>query len=264
MGRARGENFQVASRLLPPGAHRHLLAFYGFARLTDEIGDSYAGDRLAALDGLHRETRRGAAAAHPLIASAARSVEDLGLDTSPLTDLIEANRMDQTVHEYPRFEDLQHYCTMSANPVGRLVLAAFGYHDERRVQLADAVCTGLQLVEHWQDVREDAEAGRVYLPVEDLDRFEVDPEVLRGAGPAPSNLRALMVFEVSRARSWLDRGRPLVGTLRGAARWAVAGFIAGGRAALDEIVDRDFDVLSPPSRPSPLRVGRHMVGMVRR
>lgn len=262
MGRVTGENFPVAFRLLPALARHHLLAFYGFARLTDEIGDSYSGDRLAALEWLEQDTRAGltgARAEHPLVAAATSSVRELGADSTPLFDLIAANRMDQSVSSYETFEDLRRYCALSANPVGRLVLAAFGQQRQHREELSDAVCTGLQLVEHWQDVQEDALAGRVYLPAEDLARFGVSPAQLSRPGPASAPLRALMVFEVSRARSWLDRGEPLVATLRGREHWAVAGFVAGGRAALDAIASKNFDILSPPARPPAVRFGRHLL-----
>jgi len=257
-----GENFAVASRVLPRGARKHLIAFYGFARFTDQIGDAYDGDRLAALDWLEDETGRALSAddssIHPLVGQAVRSVRALVLDSRPLFDLIEANRRDQTVGSYRTFDDLVGYCALSANPVGRLVLGAFGHADDRRSELSDAVCTALQLVEHWQDVREDAKAGRVYIPVEDLTRFGVDRSELSAHGPASQGLRALMVFEVARARRWLDRGAPLVDTLSGRARLAVAGFVAGGRAALDGVADRDFDVLAPPARRSPLRIARNL------
>lgn len=266
LGRAGRENFRVASRLLPAPARRHLLAFYGFARLTDQIGDAYAGDRPAALDWLEAETRAAldGRAAHPLVEPPARSVAELRIDSRPLFDLIEANRMDQTVDRYATFDDLVGYCKLSANPVGHLVLGVFGAANDRTLPLSDAVCTGLQLVEHWQDVREDAVAGRVYLPVEDLDRFGVEPAQLSGAPPAPQDLRALMAFEVARARTWLDRGSPLVRELRGPARWAVAGFIAGGQGALDAIAARDFDVLSAPTRPRPWNVAGHALVLARR
>ncbi len=253
LGRAATENFAVASRVLPADARRHLLAFYGFARLTDQLGDAYAGDRMAALDWLEAETRHALAGrpadGHPLVGPAVTSVRELGLDSRPLFDLIDANRRDQTVHAYATFEQLVDYCTLSANPVGRLVLGAFGYTDARRVELSDDVCTGLQLVEHWQDVREDARAGRVYLPADDLDRFGVDPASLTAGPPAPQALRALMAFQVARARQWLDRGAPLVALMEGRGRLAVAGFVAGGRAALDDLAARDFDALVAPSRP---------------
>jgi phytoene/squalene synthetase len=135
-----------------------------------------------------------------------------------------------------------------------LVLGAFGRSDARSVTYSDQVCTGLQLVEHWQDVQEDARSGRIYLPRTDLERFGVDPEVLSGPGPAPAELRALMVFETARARNWLQRGAPLVDLLAGRARFAVAGFVAGGLSALDDISARDFDVLRAPRRVRPLRL----------
>lgn len=271
LGRASGENFAVASRFLPSRARQHLLAFYGFARLVDQLGDAYAGDRMSALDWLEGETRAALAApvaetgadarlsagGHRLVADAAHSVRALGIDPAPLFDLIEANRQDQTIASYATFAELHRYCRLSADPVGRLVLGAFGRSDERRIALSDALCTGLQLVEHWQDVVEDARSGRVYLPQEDLRRFGVDPRRLEELGPAPAEVRALMVFEVARAREWLDRGRPLVGLLAGRYRVAVAGFWAGGHAALDAIADRDFDVLVPAVRPRPHRVLRH-------
>ena len=274
LGRAGSENFVVSSLVLPRHARADMMAFYGFARLVDQIGDSYRGDRRAALEWLAAETdaaladaaagRTDAGGRHPLVAGAARSVRRLGLDPSPLYDLIAANRMDQDVRSYAGFTDLLGYCALSANPVGRLVLGAFGALDPERAALSDAICTGLQLAEHWQDVREDALAGRVYLPQEDLHRFDVDPAELAGPGPASGRLRALMAFEVARARRELDRGRPLVAMMQGRARWAVAGFWAGGRAALDGLAGRDFDVLAPPPRRSPARVLGHMAAVMTR
>jgi squalene synthase HpnC len=247
--RARGENFTVASRVLPRDVRQHLLAFYAFARFVDEIGDTYEGDRLAALDEveaqalavLHDQDRVGAL---PVVATAVRSVSELGADPEPLFDLIAANRQDQSVCAYDTFDDLLAYCALSANPVGRLVLAAFRSAGEARFAWSDAICTGLQLAEHWQDVAEDAAAGRVYLPREDLDRFGVAPSALSAGPPAGRTQRALMIFEVARARGFLDRGRPLIAALHGSARWAVAGFWAGGHAALDGIAQREFDVLA--------------------
>lgn len=272
LGRASGENFPVASVVLPKESRRHLFAFYGFARLVDYLGDDYSGDRLGALNWLECETRSaldepletsaGAGSCHPLIVRAATSVHDLRIDPQSLFDLIEANRTDQQVASCETFEDLLAYCRLSANPVGRLVLGVFGVQGADRFAYSDAICTGLQLAEHWQDVLEDAQAGRVYLPSEDLHRFGVDATLLT-SGPATPQLRALMVFEVARARSWLDRGLPLLTQVTGRTRWAVAGFWAGGHAALDAIAKRDFDVLLPASRRPGLYWARHMARAVR-
>ncbi len=241
------------------------MAFYGYARLVDQLGDAYPGDRLAALDWVAAELGRGLdrpddAGVHPLIAGAARSVRELGSEATPLFDLVAANRQDQVVDRYATFDDLLGYCRLSADPVGRLVLAALGEADDQRVRWSDAVCTGLQLAEHWQDVAEDAAGGRVYVPTEDLERFGVGPAELVGAPPAGRALRALMAFEVARARRLLDEGTPLVRSLSGRHRWAVAGFVAGGHAALDAIAARGFDPLRGAPRPAAVRMAARLAG----
>jgi squalene synthase HpnC len=245
------------------------MAFYGFARLVDELGDAYDGDRLAALDWLEWETRMALAdpdqqGLHPLVARAAEAVRTVDADPSWLTDLIAANRQDQLVATYATFEELAEYCRLSANPVGRLVLAAFGASTPRQQGWSDAICTGLQLAEHWQDVAEDARAGRIYLPADDRARFGVTGEELAGGPPASTALRALLAFEVARARRHLDAGAPLVASLRGRARWAVAGFWAGGAAALDAIAGRRFDPLGGAPRPAPGRIAWQLGAVLRR
>lgn len=258
LGRAARENFKVASLALPADARRHLMAFYGFARLVDQLGDDYPGDRPYALAWLEAETAAALSdpfGRHALVAHAVESVVALGADPQPLFDLIAANRMDQEVATYETFDDLVAYCRLSANPVGRLVLAAFGSATAERVAWSDSICTGLQIAEHCQDVQEDARAGRVYLPAGDLRRFGVDPALLRGAGPATPALKALMAFEVARTRGWLDSGRPLIASLAGRPRWAVAGFWAGGHAALDAIARGDFDVLAHAGQLNPTKLG---------
>jgi 15-cis-phytoene synthase len=140
------------------------------------------------------------------------------------------------------------YCRLSANPVGRIVLHVFGSFSPQRAELSDSVCTALQLAEHWQDVAEDLRAGRIYLPAQDLDRFGCTEEDLAQAS-APPQVRALIAFETGRAMALLDAGAPLIGTLPGAARAAVAGYVAGGRAALAAIAAADHDVLRATPRP---------------
>jgi squalene synthase HpnC len=272
LGRAGGENFTVASRLLPAGSRRHLLAFYGYARLVDQLGDEYAGDRPAALDWVAAELAAAlvdpeAGDLHPLVAAAARSVIALGADPAPLQALIEANRMDQVVTSYATWDDLLGYCHLSADPIGRLVLAAFGATDPERERLSDDVCRALQVAEHLQDVAEDARAGRVYLPTFDLDRFGVADgelaDLARRAVPAPAAVRAVVAFEASRARRLLDRGAALVGTLHGRTRAATAGFVAGGYGALDAVAANGFDPFTGSTRPSPYRVAAHFTRLLR-
>jgi squalene synthase HpnC len=243
------ENFPVALALVGPRLRAHLTAIYGFARLTDQIGDEAPGDRLALLERLERDLDRvfDGEPEHPLMRRLVSTVRACGMPREPFRRLIEANRVDQTVAAYETFDDLLGYCALSANPVGELVLYVFGAVSPERIALSDRVCTGLQLVEHWQDVAEDFRRGRVYLPAEDLDRFGVVPADL-GAAHTGAPLRELLAFEVARARRLLDDGAPLVGQLRGRARLAVAGYVGGGRANADAIVSAGYDVLAGPPR----------------
>ncbi|MDX6338442.1 MAG: hypothetical protein QOG05_5782, partial [Streptosporangiaceae bacterium] len=154
--------------------------------------------------------------------------------------------------------DLAGYCELSANPVGRIVLYVFGAATPERMILSDRVCTALQLAEHWQDVAEDFRAGRIYLPAEDMERFGCAESDLAAPSAGP-RLRALMAFEVERARQLLDDGAPLVGNLHGSARVAVAGYVAGGRAALAAITGAGHDVLRATHKPRRGRLAREML-----
>jgi squalene synthase HpnC len=252
--RAPGENFSVASLVLGRNTRRHLLAIYGYARLVDQLGDDVAGDRLATLDDFEADLERvfSGKPRHPVLRSLQPTVRELDLPRGPFTRLIEANRLDQRKSSYS-YDELLAYCDLSANPVGELVLYVFHAATPDRIALSDKVCTALQLVEHWQDVAEDHHAGRVYLPLEDLERFGVTPDDLR-AGPTPPQVRTLMAFEVDRARALLAEGAPLVRRLHGRARIAVAGYVGGGRAALDAIEARGYDVLQ--GAPKATKLGR--------
>jgi len=252
MARADTENFPVASRLRPRRVRSDLLAIYGFARLVDELGDSAAGDRLAALDWVEGELDRAfqGVAEHPLLVRLQPTLREHALAREPFARLIEANRVDQRVSRYETWEQLRGYCALSADPVGELVLGVFGMATPERIVLSNSICTGLQLTEHCQDVAEDLARDRVYLPAEDLKRFgctRADLAAEHAGGP----LRDVLAFEVARARALLGDGAPLIDELHGRARLAVAAFVAGGRAALEAIERTGYDVL-----PGPPRVGR--------
>jgi squalene synthase HpnC len=270
--KAAGENFPVALRVLPKGYRGHLAALYGFARSADDMGDEApAAERLALLDELEADVHRlyrsvraetqGSGTDGPrlsVVRALAPAVAERAIPPEPFLDLIQANRQDQAVTRYPVFEDLLAYCTLSANPVGRAVLHIFGAATPDRVALSDLVCTALQLAEHWQDVAEDLRAGRIYLPRADMERFGCSEADL-ARDTAPPQLRQLMGYEVRRATDMLDKGAPIVGTLRGAARLAVAGYVAGGRAALAAIKASGYDVLAATPRPRPRRVVAELV-----
>jgi squalene synthase HpnC len=275
--KAGAENFPVALRLLPARHRRHLMAVYAFARTTDDAGDLAPPDqRLDLLAELDRDVRRLYASQEAATAPAdsgagdpgqprlaavrglAEVAADCAVPMQPFLDLIQANVQDQTVTRYETFGELVGYCRLSANPVGRIVLHVFGAYSPPRAKLSDSICTGLQLAEHLQDVGEDMRAGRVYLPAEDMRAYGCTEEDLLASTAAPP-LRRLIAFEVGRARELIDAGAPLVGTLRGTARAAVAGYVAGGRAALAAIGSAGYDVLSATPRPGKGRTAAELI-----
>lgn len=263
--KAAAENFPVALRVLPGRYRTHLTALYGFARLADDIGDeplpglpsgatqaTITATRLALLDDLQADVARIYATGREPELDAIRAlkatVSQCGIPREPFDDLIEANRQDQLVTRYATYEELKRYCELSANPVGRVVLFILTEPTPARIRMSDSICTALQLIEHSQDVAEDLANDRIYLPAEDRDAFAVTEQDL--AQPtAAENVRRLMKFEVDRAERLLDEGSPLIGTLRGAARLAIAGYVAGGRAAAKAIRDSGYDVLRSTPRP---------------
>ncbi|MDX2561626.1 squalene synthase HpnC [Streptomyces sp. TX20-6-3] len=274
LGKAADENFPVAPFFLPRAWRDDLMAVYGFARLVDDIGDGdlapggadarhlgldpeTARDRLAFLDAFEADLHRvfDGTPRHPLLQGLQPTVRRCGLTPEPFLGLIAANRQDQQVGRYETYDDLLAYCELSANPVGRLVLAITGTDTPERVRRSDEICTALQIVEHLQDVAEDFGNDRVYLPAEDLKRFHVTESDL--ARPtAGASVRALIAFEAGRARDLLHAGSPLVGSVHGRLRLLLAGFTAGGLAALDAITDAGYDVLTGPpkaTKPSLMR-----------
>jgi squalene synthase HpnC len=259
--KAYGENFTVASRILPRELRETLLAVYAFARLTDDLGDEAEGDRLAQLDWLETELDRAVSGAptHQVLQDLSAVLPGLDVGAQPFRDLIAANRQDQLVSSYATFDDLVAYCMLSAAPVGRIVLSAFGASSPERVALSDQVCIGLQLVEHLQDLGEDAARGRVYMPADDMARVGCRAADLL-APSASGPVRQLVALEGRRVRALLASGRPLAASLSLRLRVAVVGFTAGGLAALDAIERAGGDVLAAPRRPSTLGIVRRATG----
>lgn len=233
--KARRENFPVASWLLPRRYRRHLLAVYGFARFVDDVGDEAApADRGRLLGIVETELDllyAGRTPELPVVGALAPTVRACEVPPEPFHRLIEANRRDQVVTRYETFDDLLGYCELSASPVGHIVLHVFGAATPERFALSDRVCSALQVIEHCQDVIEDHANGRVYLPAEDLRSLGCTEDDL-AADPVPERLSRVIALEAERAARLLDAGGPLAASLTGFARTAIAGYVAGGRAAL--------------------------------
>ena len=260
----RSENFPVVLRLLPRRYREDLAAVYAFARGIDEIGDSATGNRsdlLRRVDADIDRTWAGEPVADPVLARLGATVVGRGVPPEPFHRLVAANLQDQRVHRYETFADLRGYCRLSADPVGRIVLAVFGQTSPGAIELSDRVCTALQLLEHWQDVAEDRRAGRVYLPLEDLRAHGV-AETDLDRPPASPHVAALMRFEIDRAARLLDDGAGIVEELGGWARVSVAGFVAGGRATVGALRSTGGDVLSRSAVPSTSGTAARLVALL--
>ena len=178
LARSHYENFSVATWFLPKQLRQHFFNIYAYCRISDDLGDE-VGDpvqSLVLLDEWQAELDRCYAGTprHPVFVALRETVRALDIPKQPFADLLIAFRQDQTTTRYPTFDDLLGYCRYSANPVGHLVLYVCGYRDAERQQLSDCTCTALQLANFWQDVTVDYGKGRIYLPLENLRRFDVD------------------------------------------------------------------------------------------
>jgi squalene synthase HpnC len=247
------ENFPVALRIVPAVHRRALRAIYHYARLVDDIGDEAPPDeRAALLDVVDRDIDALYAGAAPSLHAvrALASVVDAHLiPEAPLRKLVQANRLDQEMPRYDTWDQLVAYCSLSADPVGHLVLYAFDAATPERIALSDRVCTALQIIEHCQDVAEDFAQGRVYLPAEDLRAFGCTEADL-AAPVTPTRLRGVLARVSDRAELLLAEGGPLIGQLQGWARFCVTGYLAGGRATLAALRAHGYDVHGTRIRPS--------------
>jgi len=223
------ENFSVASLILPLEIRRHLARIYAFCRTTDDLGDESGGDALPRLAQWRSQVElcfaEGADPIHPVLFALRRSIAACDLPAKPFLDLIDANVQDQTVSAYDNWEELRQYCTLSAAPVGRMVLKVFAIREPRAEQLSDDVCIGLQLANFAQDVSVDRAKGRTYLTQEDV----------RARG-TPGAVQAMC----ERAARLLASGRELEEVAPGPLRIQLALYRLGGMAILSAVRRMDY------------------------
>jgi squalene synthase HpnC len=246
LARSHYENFSVATWFLPARLRQDFFNVYAYCRISDDLGDEI-GDTSASLQLLDEwESELNACydghPRHPVFVALAETVRKFEIPKQEFADLLTAFRQDQTVTRFETFQDLLAYCRYSANPVGHLVLYLGGYRDHERQQLSDYTCTALQLANFWQDVSVDYAKGRIYLPLEDLRRFGVREEEIRGGQNSPP-FREMMRFEVQRAREWFAQGLPLVGKVSRELALDVELFSRGGLEILNTIERQNYSVL---------------------
>jgi len=246
LARSHYENFSVASWFLPRPLRQHFFNVYAYCRISDDLGDE-VGDTTAALALLDQwqcelDACYDGAPRHPVFVALAETVRQFDIPKQEFSDLLTAFRRDQTVTRFETFDDVLGYCHYSANPVGHLVLYLCGYRDEERQKLSDFTCTALQLANFWQDVTRDYEKGRIYLPLEDLRRFGVGQDDIVHHRNTEA-FRAMMQFEVERARHWFRQGLPLIGKVDRELAIDLDLFSRGGLEILNSIQDQNYAVL---------------------
>ncbi|GAB4117715.1 MAG: squalene synthase HpnC [Sideroxydans sp.] len=250
------ENFPVASIFLPRRLRKPVAAIYHFARSADDIadeGNDSDTERLQRLDDFRAELNRiahGEVPLSPLFKRLAAEIRKHQLPMQPFHDLLDAFSQDVVKKRYADFDELLAYCRRSANPVGNLLLHLYGEATDVNLRYSDAICTSLQLINFWQDVAKDWAIGRVYLPQDDLARFNVAETQIAAARCNP-HWRELMQFEVTRARQLMLAGKPLGSILTGRIGLEMRLIIQGGLRILDKIEAADYDVFTrrPVLRP---------------
>ena len=241
------ENFPVASVLLPRRLVPAVEAIYAFARSADDIadeGEALPHERLAALNAYEAALdamARGERQPVPMFARLAGIVAQYRLPLQPFYDLLSAFKQDVGTKSYASFALLLDYCRRSANPVGLLMLHLYGAATAANVTESDAICSSLQLINFLQDVAIDREKQRIYVPLDDLDRFGVTAAQLDRA-EADASFQAMMAFEVTRARTLMLQGAPLAKRLPGRIGWELRLVVQGGLRILEAIERVQYDV----------------------
>ena len=238
------ENFPTASYLVPRDKRDALAAVYAFARYADDVADEPGVEnrleKLADWRGKLTDCYAGKID-HPVFLALRDSAERFRLSRGNFENLLRAFESDVVVNRHPDFASLLAYCTCSANPVGRLVLELFGYHDAHLFELSDNICTALQLTNFWQDVAIDFSRDRVYLPQEDMARFHYTLDDLR-AGRADTRWQELLAFEIARTRELFEQGRCLPEEVQPKLRTQLRLTWLGGTEILSKIEAVSYDI----------------------
>jgi squalene synthase HpnC len=243
------ENFPVASILLPKRLRRPVEIIYHFARQADDFADE--GDvpnqvRLARLNGFHTELNRIAAGETPqmpLFRDVADITAEYELPLQLFHDLLDAFAQDVVKKRYANFDEVLDYCRRSANPVGRLLLHLYEDATPQNLTYSDDICTSLQLINFWQDVKKDYAIGRIYLPQDDMEKFGVTEKHITECR-ADAAWRDLMRFEVERAGAMMRQGAPLGSILTGRIGLEMRMIIAGGNRILHKLKAANYDMFN--------------------
>ena len=243
------ENFHVATWFLPKRLRPHFQSIYAYSRIADDLGDEVSDAALSIklLDAwevlLNECYDAPGESRHPVFVALAETVRACSIPRKPFADLLVAFRNDQNITRYPTLAAFEAYACYSANPVGHLVLYACGYDDASLRVLSDKTCTALQLANMWQDVAQDYDRGRVYLPQDAMLRHGVSETDIAARNCTPA-FRAMMRELVDGTRQMLKEGDAIRKHVDAELGVTLGLFNRGGCAILDAIEAQDYDVLA--------------------
>ncbi|MBV9122075.1 MAG: squalene/phytoene synthase family protein [Planctomycetes bacterium] len=247
LARREARNFYHAFRVLPRPQRRAMCALYAFLRITDDLSDGpeTTAEKRVALSGWRGQLDHVLAGnyRHPLHEAFRHTVEVYHIPRVYLEEVLAGVEMDLEPVQYATFADLYRYCYRVASVVGLACIHIWGFAEEKAKLYAEKAGIAFQLTNILRDLGEDAARGRVYLPGEDLERFGYRPDQLK-RGERDSSFRALMRFQVARAREYYEASQPLLGLLDPAGRAVFWVMSRTYRGLLEEIESRDYDVFS--------------------
>jgi squalene synthase HpnC len=246
--KAHYENFPVLSIFIPKEYQKYVAVFYQFARQADDIadeGDFSAEERLKLLDQYEKELTECLEGnfTNDFWMALNDTIKKKSITEDLLFSLLMAFKQDVYKNRYNHFEELLDYCKNSANPVGRFILELFNVRDPEIYEYSDAICTGLQLTNFYQDVTVDYAKNRVYLPLTEIEKFGVDESVIEQK-TLNFNFQNFMKFQIKRTRDLFLKGRKLIPQLPRNLKYQITWTILGGEEILKKIEKIDYNVLN--------------------
>ncbi|MFA3783099.1 squalene synthase HpnC [Melioribacteraceae bacterium 4301-Me] len=242
------ENFPVISLFIPPTLRKHIAVIYQFARQADDIADEgnfTAAERLEKLEKYEQELTNSLNGkfSNYFWAALKNTVDSFNLNPQNLYYLLTAFKMDCTKKRFQDYSELLDYCRYSASPIGRIVLELYGIQNENALIFSDSICTALQLTNFYQDIKRDYAKGRIYLPLDEMKKFNVNEEIFE-LRKININFRLLMEYQINRTYNLFKTGKGILSYLSGRLKFQIKWTILGGEKVLEKIKNMNYDVLN--------------------
>ncbi len=246
VARTQARNFYYSFVVLPPEKRRALCAVYAFMRYCDDIsdGDGTAESKKAGLVRWRAQldsALTGQTGSNPIFPAFSDTVRRFRIPGDYFHWIIDGAEMDLTLDRYETFDDLYHYCFRVASAVGLVCVRIFGYSDERAIKLAEECGIAFQLTNILRDIKEDAAMGRIYIPADELRRFNCDPADFKN-GTLSEDFRRLMSFQIERAQHYYEKAGHLLPLVDKPSRPSLWAMVKIYRGILEKIEKRRCDV----------------------